>query len=851
MIASRRWSAVPVVVLCLVASWTTVGCRSTVAPARSVGTDSRPCLSEGSAQVAADAQGSAQELRLGLVFFGGVSLAIYMHGQTKELQALVEASRAHEAYRAAGGAEGGAAPPRLDGSSQAYFDALEEISPPGVATRVLIDSIAGTSAGGINGIYLAKALAHDQAQDGLTRLWMDNGDIWRLLGGRGKAGGVARLPWRLTRLVTGGEPPLDGDAMLVWAYQALEEMGPVCPGASLVPPSEALTLHVTTTDFHGRPQSYAIGQPPVGRERDYASVLDLTFDRAADGSFASDPFDPRDDPFLAFAVRATSSFPGAFPPIHLDDMAEHLPGVSDEEVARLAALYFDAYRREGVDAEGSWFVDGGVLDNQPFGLVIDDLRTRAPSREVERRLLYLQPDPPPTLTDEVVAQTAGEPSYTGTLWGALSSIARAEPVAGDFAEIADFNTRVRFIDGIIDRVREELSGDAEAMSVFGAGSSFTSGSREAKDEQVRRIAQSAAGALGYDAYVQVRAQAVVEQLGRGAARSCPISDVRRAVLAETVREWAVGRRLIGPNPDHYLQLLVLEQLDPGYLWRRLRFVSDSIDSLYDEENVDRAARAELDRAQAALAVYIEQAANLMQPDELPDAIQLQVGELCRLAAGLSLDSPVGTTAARLSLSETERLETIYDGLLTHIGSRQSEIRGQLERDYEEITATWPAERRRRIHLDYLGFPIWDVVVYPYQRLGSAGEFSPIEVVRLSPNDTRALGAATARDKLGGTRVAHFGAFFQRERREKDYLWGRLDGAERLMAVLYALRGEKDEATEPVVEPPTDRLAQAFEGIFTQEETAGLIPLAQPCMDQVREQMASLPLEAVPEACRAE
>ena len=36
-----------------------------------------------------------KELRLALVCYGGISLAVYMHGITKEIWRLVRASRAH------------------------------------------------------------------------------------------------------------------------------------------------------------------------------------------------------------------------------------------------------------------------------------------------------------------------------------------------------------------------------------------------------------------------------------------------------------------------------------------------------------------------------------------------------------------------------------------------------------------------------------------------------------------------------------------------------------------------------------------------------------------------------------
>ena len=50
-----------------------------------------------------------------------------------------------------------------------------------VRTRFLVDLIAGTSAGGINGICLAKVLANETKIDGLKDLWLDQGDIATLM----------------------------------------------------------------------------------------------------------------------------------------------------------------------------------------------------------------------------------------------------------------------------------------------------------------------------------------------------------------------------------------------------------------------------------------------------------------------------------------------------------------------------------------------------------------------------------------------------------------------------------------------------------------------------------------------
>ena len=93
-----------------------------------------------------------RELRLALVCYGGVSLAIYMHGVTKELHRLVKGSALLDA---------GLAPDADSPSESVYGDLLRSLAKEsGVSTRVVVDVVAGTSAGGINGIYLTKAIAH-------------------------------------------------------------------------------------------------------------------------------------------------------------------------------------------------------------------------------------------------------------------------------------------------------------------------------------------------------------------------------------------------------------------------------------------------------------------------------------------------------------------------------------------------------------------------------------------------------------------------------------------------------------------------------------------------------------------
>src|SRR5262245_42667168 len=107
-----------------------------------------------------------KELRIALVCFGGVSLAVYMHGISKEILKLVRASsalhhitdrtaRTHAKFFDSVSQNG----TEYDTES-VYFELLRDIGRH-VDLRVFVDVIAGASAGGINGTMLARALSHD------------------------------------------------------------------------------------------------------------------------------------------------------------------------------------------------------------------------------------------------------------------------------------------------------------------------------------------------------------------------------------------------------------------------------------------------------------------------------------------------------------------------------------------------------------------------------------------------------------------------------------------------------------------------------------------------------------------
>src|SRR5437660_11740118 len=115
-----------------------------------------------------------------------------MHGISKEILKLVRASSALHAISDRGKRAQASfldqrdrGDPEYDTES-VYFDLLREIGRD-VELRVVVDIIAGASAGGINGTMLARALSHDLPMGALRDLWLDNADVSVLLAPEAKA----------------------------------------------------------------------------------------------------------------------------------------------------------------------------------------------------------------------------------------------------------------------------------------------------------------------------------------------------------------------------------------------------------------------------------------------------------------------------------------------------------------------------------------------------------------------------------------------------------------------------------------------------------------------------------------
>ena len=107
---------------------------------------------------------------------------------------------------------------------------------------------------------------------------------------------------------------------------------------------------------------------------------------------------------------------------------------------------------------------------------------------------------------------------------------------------------------------------------------------------------------------------------------------------------------------------------------------------------------------------------------------------------------------------------------------------------------------------------YDLIAYPVLQSSDIGEeLDTVDVVRISPEDARSLidERATDRRKLAGTKLMHFGAFLDRGWRHNDILWGRLDGAERILSTI--LPPDERERGELIEEAQRAILEEEYRG----------------------------------------
>jgi patatin-related protein len=700
------------------------------------------------------AEAKSREVRLGLVLYGGVSLAIYINGV------------AHEFFRAVRG--------------RGVYRLIKALTD----SDIVVDIISGTSAGGVNGIFLAYALCNGCEFGETARVWRNHGGIRNLL--------RDPRPETDTNSLLNSEgyyqPHLE-DAFRTMFQGSSSEL----EDASEV---QELDLFVTGTDLKGRVYTQFDDAGHPIDVKNHRAVFQLKHRRGRKRPFRPGDGEDRDttDRALATLSRLTSTFPVAFSPLHLPERAD---AVVDAKLREWGQL----------DRADTWFIDGGVLDNKPFSYTIREIFFRAADREVDRKLFYVEPDPerfadarhrlseegptgqpPPNIVQVALAALIGIPGY--------------ESIAEDLKMLAERNSRLQQYHRLVDQMQSAISQSSKATQA------------EASDLTAilyRRASLIALSERVIEGLFKTgdRRDLIIEPDNRERAAALVrrfdeliLGDTQSAAADELLRQFDVYyslRRLFrvtyllydllfGETPPSYRGLDLSDRLSRyrvllRHLNRQMKLyevVLAAMESLLDDVPFDwrkgqgRAAFdalwLQVQNAMARLLADNSAAAHLLPKSYGRDLDWLPSGQLGKVND--SLRECIQTIAAEVRDRTFQLSEEMPQTLLPKLGGYESAMLDLLPPD-DPVRAA------------YKDFALLDAQLYPIELVAGMREKDIIEIVRISPADAdKGFSRRGFSDKVAGDVLYHFGAFFKRSWRSNDILWGRIDGCCQLVEVLF-------------------------------------------------------------------
>lgn len=754
------------------------------------------------------------EVRFGIVLYGGVSLAIYINGVVQELLKMVQATSpdyqgdvsasTRIIYRELGQSLG--LPPLPPNARAKDTDKIH--------TRFIVDVISGTSAGGINGVFLAKALAQQQELNQIQQLWITEGDISSLLNDK------KSVPPRFTQQI----PPqslLNSQRMYVKLLEALQSMDAAFPRSKAL--VDEVDLYVTATDLRGHVRPLPLEGGRIF-ERKHKAVFHFSYSHSAsDSDFVS-----ANNPFLAFAARATSSFPGAFEPMALTDIDDVLwrkgigdpnPQTGNTAESELWNHFYHDYLREtglpSVPFPHRCFADGGYLDNKPFSFVIEKMSMRQPILESKRNLIYIEPDPEHP-EDDVLTSAKPDPIDNG--WAALSALPRYETIREDLERILHRNDEVDRVNRLIEAVegakiriedeeRNRIAAAAAEAAAVGAAAP-TAPARAAGGLGALPAAPSmnvrlSAGewkkldstsilqkyGLCYLVYHRLKISVVTEQLATQVChyyQTDPDSADGRAVpqLVLAWRRRVYEQRTLDGRVDRLNEFL--DSFDISFRIRRLHATMIQLHGEF--ENADAALVAILNQIAEALRQASETLQSLLDDRK----VLTPLGTLSDLRALIGTAQPLQSVTADDLLATSDNFKKVDQAaqrvkqlFVVQIDAARALVDGVLPQSGDPAAPTGSPQKRLREF--YENYEDHDAVSFPLLYNTGFGDPVRVDVIRVSPVDATSLvdesHETLSNRKLRGVKFGAFGGFLDQSWRKNDMMWGRLDGAERIITAL--------------------------------------------------------------------
>ena len=457
---------------------------------------------------------------------------------------------------------------------------------------------------------------------------------------------------------------------------------------------------------------------------------------------------------------------------------------------------FAPYTRMNIDPTNIYFIDGSVLNNRPFRQAITAIRDRPAYRAVDRRLVYIDPDP----TWSTTSLRRDLPGFFSTLRGALSDLPSADPVADELGWVADFNDRIRRVREIIENAKPNISQFVDRIIGTLPDRPIGPDLIRAWREQINSQVVGEAG-FAYEGYIRLKLASVRAFIASliGDLRGVPEQSQFARMIAEIVDAWAIEAGVIY-SPRHVMGegwetvatpeglprwAKLLLDFDVDYRRRRLHFMIEGLNRLYQLAGkvpfADQNWRA-IDQLKRRFYNCLEDLNRRTDVAAFDPPVRDLVEELFRSAPAATDAEKLRAYARAFVRQHGKALDGLIDRLAQQIDldSRTGDIDVLLAGCDPQ---SWQLETRRDILVDYLGFPFWDVLTFPMMPWREAGELHEILVDRISPQDATTLPEFSGATSLKGIGFRHFAAFFSRAYRENDYLLGRLHALDRLIDIV--------------------------------------------------------------------
>lgn len=752
-----------------------------------------------------------REMQLGLVVYSGVSLAIYTHGICQEFYHAVRGRGIYKLVKALTDAD------------------------------LVVDLISGSSAGGINGILLGYAIANSNERElvdfsAFAKIWRTSGDLLKLL----------QKPQLFKSQIGSASSNSESfyqRGLLLTLIKAIEYKLPRSQQEWFSPTKE-LDLAIAATDYLGKVDRKLDENRLNLTSKNHRTLFRLKHRPGRKEPFNpyyNDPTLPRtpNDTFQALVklCQITAGTPVIFPLVEVD-LNDRLNLVDRQLViwGKLSKHYDPDLPTR---SDKLYFLDGGLLDNTPLTCLMKEAYYRLPSRQGQRKLFYVDPNPE-SLNDRLQLSSKKQSRIGQILQAAALSIPIHQSITNDLRTIHEHNHKVRRYQTLIDRAEVEIdeqqlleSGDRTQSRIHLRGRLF-----DFRDRNLPLLLQADLGS----------------------------QNTQYSVVLDKIDGILTNKFTTGQDRQHYHKLLErfesqVIDLDVEYSMRQHFYLIDRIavlaisdaDSRQKLEYLSKQLSCnikllEVVKASLELLLSDRTVSNyfyyLINQESNDRRLRALVYELIFRLHRFLLDStrfetftPNDSSGANLEtipvyfwqylpeLAATTDLSGIYQrdrwlsqtqisSVFAQLKQRIAELQQstdlrlliwtdrRLEDDTEQnqsfpsilkqigLAAEVTIERLGERYTDKLlkywhTFEYIDRELYPFEYLTSLSEKAIINPICISPDNAQlGIGSGkTTHQKLGADKLYNIGGFFKKSWISNDLLWGRLDGLNRILETI--------------------------------------------------------------------